>query len=160
MPLPLKTSLVSLALIPLILVGAGCSSGSANKISKSDIAKINAANTKLKTLALNLKTVFLNEKGLCVSQTKNAKDADNCINKLELKFKTQAKLGSLEAARVYEEVAAESKGNCQKTLNVVVRDLRANAKGLDTGTFPSAEHIQKDLIQALSTCGLKIEVPK
>jgi hypothetical protein len=138
----------------IVFATAACSvSTRVSKISKADVAKLNAANA-------NVETPF-DEIAWESSRCPSRFDAPSKNKKCEAALVKRYIAAQKAAAAVYDEVASRAPGECQKALRRMAYDIRGNAEFLSGGpNWVTEKEQKKDRDAMLEACKLKLEKSK
>lgn len=149
---PLKIIFILLLALTFAFAVTACSvSVGSSKISKGDIAKLNAANTALQKKALALGTILQKGKTKCAMRETLY---EQCMAPFVASFAAKAQAAAEAKAKIYDQVAKQASGSCQTALHAVAKDERASAAALLGGGGPSQAVMTKHANQVASTCGL------
>jgi hypothetical protein len=93
--------------------GLACSAGKPSEIGKADIAKLNSANSRIWSLAVELQAESRHCAGAAHSLTCKRRELAKYVARMR------------SAAVSYDEVARNAKGTCRAALRGMARDIRS-----------------------------------
>jgi len=151
-----RRSLALLLVAFAVFSGLGCSVGNTSKISNDKVNALNAAG-----VTFNAKVVALDSKARkdargCTDKATKA----TCVKKIVAKHDAAMRSAALVWAAAYDDVVAKTDGSCQTAVKDVARTIRADAKKISGGSFPSAASLNKSQSVMAKACNLKVENKK
>ncbi len=138
-----------------VFSGLGCSGGQKSDVNNADISKLNVANQTLRSTAAALDAELQREVSRCVGGATSAKGttAATCTHKAMVRLAPAMRSAAATAAAIYEQVAKDVHGICQKALRTAARGFRADAAA--TAVSPDNQRLLKNWKAVLGSCKLR-----
>jgi len=152
-----RQSFPCLLVLGALFGGLACSVGGGSKISKSDVDKLNAANTKIWSSEFEVSL----EVDSCLDNPAFSRQETKC----QKRWKAKYLVGMRSALASYEQIAKDADGKCREALRKVTRDIRGEVAQTTSDIeqmkalkywSSNPKRLKKDVNAVAGACALKV----